>query len=256
MDEDPMEDSKDNDYEDSQEFMLDEEEMADTFLNLDTIQELELSTDFSKHRATTLFLLLLSLTTAGADSDVVLDVYGKPLEVGSEYYMRRAVGLFGGIGRSHRYGTNSPCPLYVKEYKSEYITGDPVKFVPANETQKEIHLSSDVQIDSGKSATCRSDGFWRVILDAFTLTRVVIATGTPSVPPSSFRMEKAEFPPNAYKITYSPPTSSSLQQQDQEYLTVFGDYLSGLKLVGLTNNSTQGLLFAFYKNATDVVASM
>jgi len=50
MDEDLMEDSKDNDCEDSQEFMLDEEEMGDTFLNQDTIQEVELSTDSSKRR--------------------------------------------------------------------------------------------------------------------------------------------------------------------------------------------------------------
>ncbi|KAJ8429843.1 hypothetical protein Cgig2_001130 [Carnegiea gigantea] len=50
MDEDLIEDSKDNDYEDSQEFMLDEEEMGDTFLILDTIQELELSVDSSKRR--------------------------------------------------------------------------------------------------------------------------------------------------------------------------------------------------------------
>ncbi|KAJ8425452.1 hypothetical protein Cgig2_018850 [Carnegiea gigantea] len=50
MNEDRMKDSKDNDLEDFQEFMLDEDEIGDTFLNLDTIQEIELSTDSSKRR--------------------------------------------------------------------------------------------------------------------------------------------------------------------------------------------------------------
>nr|C0HM47.1 RecName: Full=Kunitz-type trypsin inhibitor 1 [Selenicereus costaricensis] len=95
------------------------------------------------------------------DSDLVLDVDGNPLEVGSEYYIGRAVGF------------------YVVE-----------------------RFSSDVQIDSG---LCRSDGFWRVSLDA-----------------------------------YSPPTTTSSQQQ--RYLTVFRDRLSGLKLVGLTDDSDRVVL--------------
>ena len=47
MDEDFLEEPKENDYEDSQDFNIEEEEMADTFLNLDHIQELELSNDSS-----------------------------------------------------------------------------------------------------------------------------------------------------------------------------------------------------------------
>ena len=46
--------------------------------------------------ATTLFLLLLTLATADTDSDLVLDIEGNPLEVGSEYYIRRAIGFVGG----------------------------------------------------------------------------------------------------------------------------------------------------------------
>ncbi|KAJ8433099.1 hypothetical protein Cgig2_020595 [Carnegiea gigantea] len=191
--------------------------------------------------ATTLFLLLLTLATADTDSDLVLDVEGNPLEVGSEYYIGRAVGFFGGIGRSGRDGTDLSCPLYVVEGPSEVDRGDPVKFVPVDETQKEIHLSSDVQIDSGLSAYCRSDGFWRVSFDAYTRGDVIIAAGAFSVPRSSFRIEKTEGSLNAYKIAY---------------LTVFRDLLSGLKLVGLTDDSTQGLLFVFYKNTKDVAASI
>ncbi|KAJ8435369.1 hypothetical protein Cgig2_024356 [Carnegiea gigantea] len=178
--------------------------------------------------ATTLFLLLLTLTTADKDSDLVLDVEG-------------------------RAPRNGFCPLYVVERFSEVDRGDPLKFVPVNETQKEIYLSSDVQIDSGLSAYCRSDGFWRVSFDAYTRGDVIIAAGAFSVPRSSFRIEKTEGSLNAYKIAYSPPTTTSSQQQ--RYLTVFRDLLSGLKLVGLTDDSTQGLLFVFYKNKKDKMAN-
>lgn len=160
--------------------------------------------------ATTLFLLLLTLTTADTDSHLVLDVDGNPLEVGSEYYIGRAVGFFAGIGRDPR---NGVCPLYVVERFSEVDRGDPLKFVPVNETQKEIHLSSDVQIDSGLSAYCRSDGFWRVSLDAYSRREVIIAGDAFSGPPSSFRIEKTEGSFNAYKIAYSPPTTTSSLQQ-------------------------------------------
>jgi len=51
MDEDMVADSNDKDYEDSQALVLDEEEMEDTFLNLDPIQDLEMPTKSSKrHR--------------------------------------------------------------------------------------------------------------------------------------------------------------------------------------------------------------
>ena len=207
--------------------------------------------------ATTLFLLLLTLATADTDSDLVLDIEGNPLEVGSEYYIRRAIGFVGGIGRSGRSSpipTDLSCPLYVIEYPGELDEGDPVKFVPVDETQKEIHLSSDVQIDSGRSAYCRSDGFWRVRFDAYTRGDVIIASGTFSDPRSSFRIEKTEGSLNAYKIAYSPPPTTSSQQQ--RYLTVFRDLLSGLKLAGLTDDSARVVLFVFFKNKKDVAASI
>lgn len=51
MNEDLLEESNANDYEDSQDILLEEEEMIDTFLNLDHIQDLEISTKSSKRRS-------------------------------------------------------------------------------------------------------------------------------------------------------------------------------------------------------------
>lgn len=50
MDDEQLATPSENLDDDSQEFMMDEEDMADTFLNLEPIQELELSTESSKRR--------------------------------------------------------------------------------------------------------------------------------------------------------------------------------------------------------------
>ena len=51
MDDEQLATPSENLDNDSQEFMMDEEDMANTFLNLEPIQELELSTESSKrHR--------------------------------------------------------------------------------------------------------------------------------------------------------------------------------------------------------------
>ncbi|KAJ8433103.1 hypothetical protein Cgig2_020599 [Carnegiea gigantea] len=140
------------------------------------------------------------------------------------------------------------------------LTDDPTQalnvvfFKHKKDIDKEIHLSSDVQIDSGLSAYCRSDGFWRVSFDAYTYRDVIIASGIFSVPRSSFRIEKTEGSLSADKIAYSPPTTTSSQQQ--RYLTVFRDLLSGPKLVGLTDDSARVVLFVFFKIKKDVVASI
>ncbi|KAJ8433101.1 hypothetical protein Cgig2_020597 [Carnegiea gigantea] len=199
--------------------------------------------------ATTLFLLLLTLATADTDGDLVLDIEGNPLEVGSEYYIFRAGGILGAIGRSGRHGTDDTCPLYVIQYPTPVHKGDLVKFVPVNETQKEIHLSSDVKIDSGESAYCGSDGFWRPILDAHTRSQLVIASASPSDTRTTFRIQKIEGYLNAYKIVYPFP-------RGQGYLSLFHDLFSGLTFVRVAMDSTEASPFIFSKNKKDVVASM
>ncbi|KAJ8438052.1 hypothetical protein Cgig2_014181 [Carnegiea gigantea] len=50
VEEDMPEEPNDNIYRDSQELFVDEEDMADSFLNLDPIQDLEMSSESSKRR--------------------------------------------------------------------------------------------------------------------------------------------------------------------------------------------------------------
>lgn len=50
MDEDLLDEFNGNIYEDSQDILVDKEEIADTFLNFDNIQDLDMSSESSKRR--------------------------------------------------------------------------------------------------------------------------------------------------------------------------------------------------------------
>ncbi|KAJ8421167.1 hypothetical protein Cgig2_026615 [Carnegiea gigantea] len=136
------------------------------------------------------------------DSELVLDINGNPLEVGLEYSIEPTIGIFGGIER-----------------------GDPLKFVPVHETQKEIHLSSDVHIDSDKNAYCRDEGLWRLGYDASNSRIMVIASNIFNQPRASFKIKKStDSFIHSYKITTS-SVEPPLGQEEFYYLTVFLDSL-------------------------------
>ncbi|KAJ8435367.1 hypothetical protein Cgig2_024354 [Carnegiea gigantea] len=205
--------------------------------------------------ATTLLLLLLTLATADTDTDLVLDTDGNPLEVGSEYYIRRAIGFWGGIGRSGRDDTSLSCPLFAIEYQSPSNVGDPLKFVPVNDTQTKIHLSSDVKIHFRNSTDCQSDGFWRLrFSDGPAVAFLVIASGDPEITRVPFRIESVirSNSTTYYRIDFLFPEPP----QPRYCLTVIRDTCSEHRLVGLTDNIARAVLFVFDKNKKDVVASV
>lgn len=191
-----------------------------------------------------LFLLQFSLTTADTNSNLVLDTNGNPLLAGSEYFVQPATGFFRRIGRAGRSSASS-CP----QYPIVFNRGDPVKFKPINETRKEIHLSSDLHIDSG-TGPCRDDGFWRLNRDAIYRRLVVEASGASDVPPTSFKIDKAPGLVNTYRIT-----TAEAEQQGSSYLSVYCDPASWLKMLAPTDNPSQALLVYFSKTNRDVVAT-
>ena len=103
--------------------------------------------------------------------------------------------------------------------------GDPLTFVPVDETQKEIHLSSNVQIHSGKNAYCRDDGPWRLGYDTSNSHVMVIASDIFNQPHASYKIEKSiDGFIHSYKITTS-SVEPPLAQERFYYLTVFLDSL-------------------------------
>uniref|UniRef100_A0A7C8ZYE9 Uncharacterized protein n=2 Tax=Opuntia streptacantha TaxID=393608 RepID=A0A7C8ZYE9_OPUST len=207
----------------------------------------------------TLFLVILSvsisdsatLSIANADSDLVLDTDGNPLEVDSLYYMQPTnIGFRGVIGRSARPGPGIPCPLYATVYPTGIHKGGPLRFAPINNTQNQIHLSSVLTIDSGSSDNCQDLGRWTLRYDVVSGGPVVIAAGTYDFRGTRFMIEKAEGRPS-YKIEVSPVPGS------QEHRTYLTDVKSRIMLLlGITYDPTQALQFEFRKYKEDVVASI
>ncbi|KAJ8435364.1 hypothetical protein Cgig2_024351 [Carnegiea gigantea] len=184
----------------------------------------------------TLFLLQLTLTNVDTDSDLVLDTNGNPLEAGSEYFIQLATGFFRRIGRTGR-SSPSSCPQHLIEFNR----GDPIKFIPLNETQKEIHISSAPQIDSGTSP-CGDDG-----------RSVVIASSANHVSPIPFKIEAAPGLVNTYTIAAA---ISAAEQAGSSYSSGYCDPASWLKMVAITTNSSEALLVYFSKYNRDVVAGI
>lgn len=205
---------------------------------------------------TTLLILLLSLSPTRTTADVVRDSEGNPVEAGSEYYIRPVgIGFRGGITRSPK-SQQSRCPLYAVESPNEVDPGQAVKFLPILRS-KHILLSSKLRIDSGFSAYCRQDGLWRMSLDAWSRRFVVSATGPFGVPGDWFKIEKSESSETpSYKITSCPPNTSSLEGEVLCKDLGISNGISGLKLLGVTNNNPESTLHvAFFKKPADKIVA-
>jgi len=191
------------------------------------------------------------------DSDLVLDTDGDPLEVGSEYYIHFDMlpEVIGRSGRSYKPG-KVDCPLFAIGVPGDFNGGVPVKFKPVNKTQKQIHLSSEVYIDSGFSLDCHDDGLWRMKFDALSRGFAVIASGAPDVPRGAFTIVKIEefeiF--RSYMLGYFP--DQPLISPGSGYLSVVGDSVSPLPLLGVTLDPDEAIKVVFVKYKKDGVASI
>ncbi|KNA21297.1 hypothetical protein SOVF_044560 [Spinacia oleracea] len=161
--------------------------------------------------AATIFLTLLFLSpataTATAADSVVVDIDGNPLEAGSQYYVLTSGSRGAGRGGLNAVPLGGICPLYVGQHRSWNNRGSPVSFYPADLSQKNITLSSDVNIAFGLSAMCRNQGVWQ--LSSNELGVFYITTngeiGNPGAETFTnwFKIEKLPFPKsNSYRIVY------------------------------------------------------
>jgi len=187
----------------------------------------EMATKLVLPYANTLLLLFLSLSPT-AIASVVLDIEGNPLDSVSKYYIRPwGTGFRGGLTRASKPG--QLCPQYVTQSPYETDIGQPVRFFPADGTQRgRIHLFSDLNIAFGPSF-CRSDGVWSLTHDPYTGQIEVSADGyLKRSERNLFQITPGQDPRiNVYTITaggvgmFRP-------------LGIFRDYESGLDILGFS----------------------
>ncbi|KAH6770496.1 hypothetical protein C2S52_015299 [Perilla frutescens var. hirtella] len=109
-------------------------------------------------------LLLISIYIAAAAESpaAVLDILGKQLRVGTDYYILPVVrGRGGGLTLSTAAG-NKSCPLDVVQERLEIKKGLPLTFQPANAKKGVVRVSTDHNIKFSASSTCVESTVWKL----------------------------------------------------------------------------------------------
>ncbi|XP_021746591.1 miraculin-like [Chenopodium quinoa] len=167
--------------------------------------------------STTIFLItFLSIGAAKtAANDLVLDVEGNPLEVGSSYYVRTElskVGIGGGLVAASK-PDEPECPQYVAQLAAGWYGETPITFLPSNPSQKHIHISSDLNIMFNTSSSVCSQGAWELTPDANS-GNLHLSTGggignpSPQTAANWFKIEKSIAISGCYQLEYCPSSST------------------------------------------------
>ncbi|XP_068645723.1 kunitz trypsin inhibitor 5 [Aristolochia californica] len=138
----------------------------------------------------------------------VLDISGKKLLSGAEYYILPVIrGRGGGLTLASRNGT---CPFNVVQERSELANGLPVKFFPVTAEEKFVQLGTDANVVFSAATTCVQSTVWRLLgPDRVTQQRYVATggvTGNPGLGTLSnwFKIEKSGENKSDYKLVFCP----------------------------------------------------
>ena len=116
-----------------------------------------------------LFILLAStqlirFSTADASPEAVLDIDGKKLRAGVNYYI---LPVFRGRGGGLTLGNlqSEKCPLNVVQEQLEVMNGFPTTFHPVNPKKGVVRVSTDLNVQFEASTICVTSTVWK--LDKF-----------------------------------------------------------------------------------------
>ncbi|KNA03096.1 hypothetical protein SOVF_212410 [Spinacia oleracea] len=170
-------------------------------------------------------ILFLSPPTVTAADSVVLDMDGNPVEAGSRYYVQTLGSRGASRGGLAAEPLSGICPLYVGQHRSWTNQGRPITFYPADPSQKNITLSSDVNIAFGLNGLCRNQGVWQLTSNGdgvfYVTTNGEIGNPGAETFTNWFKLEEALPGTNSYKIVYCflvpVPAGNGKSHPDSEY---------------------------------------
>lgn len=165
------------------------------------------------------FLVIFSIATnfssAAEAPEPVLDVAGKMLRTGINYYILPANVVRGRV----RYGGltlcsigNDSCPVGVFQETSAQNNGIPVTFFPVNPKKGVVRVSTDLNIKFAYPETCGQSPVWSVdnTVDPFSYGSVniggVIGNPGPETLSSWFKIQKVGY--RVYKLVFCPTVCS------------------------------------------------
>ncbi|KAL3510379.1 hypothetical protein ACH5RR_029780 [Cinchona calisaya] len=155
--------------------------------------------------------LTISQSTEPPKTQYVQDADGHQLQSGAKYYIFPVMGgNGGGLALSAK---DFACPFYVMQENLEASNGLPLRFLPVDNKQQSINLSSDVNIVFNAATICVQSTAWKLGgIDENTGRRYVMSNGAIGHPgvdtlSSWFKIEKYGSG-NNYKIVFCPSVCS------------------------------------------------
>ncbi|KAL8200857.1 hypothetical protein R6Q57_012196 [Mikania cordata] len=152
------------------------------------------------------FSFILSVLPASSAPDPVLDITGKNLQPGINYYIMPAArgGSRGGIAQGPT-SPNKTCPLGVTQLQT-HKNGLPLTFSPVNPKKQVIRLSTDVNIKFSGPISCNESNVWRLEYDEAMKQYFVTVGGVEGNPGRTtldnwFKIEKSD---DGYKLVFCP----------------------------------------------------
>lgn len=143
----------------------------------------------------------------------VLDIDGHELQIGSKYTILPSQNGTGGGGLALA-AKDRPCPFYVMQENLESSNGLPTRFMPVDNKQNVINLSTDLNIVFLTATICVQSTAWKLGgADEITGRRYVMSggmTGRPGLETVSnwFRIERiangSSINNGYYKIVFCP----------------------------------------------------
>ncbi|KAI9198171.1 hypothetical protein LWI28_011315 [Acer negundo] len=179
----------------------------------------------------------LVVSTADASPDPVLDIAGKKLRTGTDYYI---LPVFRGRGGGLTLAStgNETCPLDVVQERHELENGLPVTFSPVNIKKGVIRLSTDQNIKFSASTACVQSTVWKLDSHDDSLGQWFVTTGGVEGNPGRrtmsnwFKIEKFD---DDYKLVFCPSVCDHICKVLCRDIGIYIDQATGNRRLALSD---------------------
>ncbi|KAJ4713686.1 Kunitz trypsin inhibitor [Melia azedarach] len=151
-------------------------------------------------------LCFLSFALIDAAPDQVLDISGKKIRAGTNYFILPVVRGRGG-GLTLASTGNKTCPLDVVQAQLEIDNGLPLTFHPVNPKKGVVRVSTDLNIQFDAASTCVQSTLWKLdnfdeeLKQWFVTTGGVLGNPGRETTSNWFKIEKYD---DDYKLVFCP----------------------------------------------------
>ncbi|KAK4857398.1 hypothetical protein QYF36_000047 [Acer negundo] len=176
------------------------------------------------------------VVTADASPDPVLDITGKKLRAGTDYYILPVIRGRGG-GLTLASTGKETCPLDVVQERHEVENGLPVTFSPVNIKKGVVRLSTDQNIKFSASTICVQSTVWKLDSHDDSLGQWFVTTGGVEGNPGRettnnwFKIEKFD---DDYKLVFCPSVCDTCRVLCRD-IGIYIDQATGIRRLALSD---------------------